>query len=101
MHSGLKVKANSVLTSFNDTVFLTKWQAIGWKESILLKKKHNYCMCEIQNVRFLQDYWNYQLFRVDLRQKGRIKQFKHLWKWLKIYIIFYLYFRDNFEQWKL
>lgn len=33
MNLGLKVKANSMITSFSDTVLLTEWQTIGWKEN--------------------------------------------------------------------
>ena len=31
MNLGLKVKANSRITSFSDTVLLKEWQTIGWK----------------------------------------------------------------------
>lgn len=33
MKLGLKVKANSMITSFSDTVLLTERQTIGWKEN--------------------------------------------------------------------
>ena len=66
MHLGLKVKANSMITLFNGIVFLTEWQTIRWKEK-------NHRTCEIQNIKFLLEYWDHQLVRVFRQKTGVVR----------------------------
>lgn len=51
MNLGLKVKANSMITSFNDAVLLTEWQTIGWKENRSLNMWNSECQVFVRTLR--------------------------------------------------